>query len=254
VSDLLVQIFQGNDPRQGLRGDMTVREVLDRGVERLDAELVDQPDLLGDLLLIVGGLYRELGLYDQALSFVDRSAAVRSEAFGVDSVERARALVEVAIHHNEVGDPERAREAIDETLAVFEAVGVEGGELANALDVAGYAEGSVGEYAAAQILHRRALEELRQTSGEETEDYANSLSNLALAMKWGGDADGAEPLYREALAIRRRVHGPKSVAIATTLDNLGVLLGQRGDYAESEELFLEALDIRQRVLDEASTG
>ncbi len=54
VSTFVTGLFQGSDPNLFPGDTLTARELLRRGVERIDTDLADQPDLRADLLGVMG--------------------------------------------------------------------------------------------------------------------------------------------------------------------------------------------------------
>ncbi|NIN70410.1 MAG: protein kinase, partial [Gemmatimonadetes bacterium] len=66
VSDFLVRLFEVSDPSEALGNTITAREILDRGAERIETELGDQPLVRADLMNTMGVVYKSLGLYEAA--------------------------------------------------------------------------------------------------------------------------------------------------------------------------------------------
>ena len=63
VSDFLVELFRVSDPDKARGETITAREILDRGAERIDQELDDEPEVQAQLMDTMGLVYRSLGLY-----------------------------------------------------------------------------------------------------------------------------------------------------------------------------------------------
>ena len=74
-AEFLRELF--NQPAQSR--PLSTRELLDRGVARVDLELAGQPELQADLLDALADMYRDLGLRSEAQALVDRSKALRNE-------------------------------------------------------------------------------------------------------------------------------------------------------------------------------
>ena len=72
VAAFLQDLFEVSSPSQSRGETVTARELLDRGAERLDADLADQPEVRATMYDVVGSVYRELGLYDDAASLLQR--------------------------------------------------------------------------------------------------------------------------------------------------------------------------------------
>ena len=74
-AEFLRELF--NQPGQSR--PLSTRELLDRGVARVDLELAGQPELQADLLDALADMYRDLGLQGEAKTLVDRSEALRDK-------------------------------------------------------------------------------------------------------------------------------------------------------------------------------
>ncbi|HWM89184.1 MAG TPA: serine/threonine-protein kinase [Thermoanaerobaculia bacterium] len=61
---------------------LTPRQLLDRGVARVEIELAGQPELQADLLEDLGQMYLDLGLHDEARSLQQRAGALRGDLRG----------------------------------------------------------------------------------------------------------------------------------------------------------------------------
>ncbi len=82
---------------------------------------------------------------------------------------------------------------------------------------------SLGAYAKAEPLFKRALAIREKVLGPEHPDTVTYLNNLAELYKSLGAYAKAEPLYKRALAIREKVLGPEHPDTATSLNNLAFL-------------------------------
>lgn len=92
TSAFLLGLFKGSDPREARGATLTVREVLDRGGERIKRELAGQPEVQATLMDTIGGVYRELGLYDQARGMIEGAYQTRRRIFGVKDLRVAESL------------------------------------------------------------------------------------------------------------------------------------------------------------------
>ena len=107
---------------------------------------------------------------------------------------------------------------------------------------------TMGQYAVAEPLYRRALGIYEKALGKDHPNVATSLNNLALLLASQGKYVEAEPLYRRALAIKEKALGPDHPDVATSLNNLALLLASQGKYVEAEPLYRRALAIKEKAL------
>ncbi len=106
----------------------------------------------------------------------------------------------------------------------------------------------LGEFEAAELNLRKALDLRKQLFGGGQVEVASSLDDLGVVLHRKGDHTEAETLHREALAMNRRLLGDEHLQVATSLNNLGGILEDRGDYAGAERLYREALAMRRKLL------
>jgi hypothetical protein len=60
TTDFMVGLFAVSDPSEALGNKITAREILDKGAERIDAELADQPEIQATLMFSVTNILRSL--------------------------------------------------------------------------------------------------------------------------------------------------------------------------------------------------
>ncbi len=251
VTEFLVEVFEVSNPEQQ-RGDVSARELLDKGAERVERELAGQPELQAAMMDSIGRVYRSLGLYDSARPLLERALAVRRQTLGDDHPDVADSVNTLAVLHSYQGDYEGAVKLYDEALVLRRAAyGENHQKMAETYNDVGETFRQMSRLAEAEPMHRRALEIRRRVLGPNHEDVAYSLHNLAAVVDDKGDLEAAEPLYREALALKRRVLGPEHPSVANTLNNLALLRRARNDDAEAEALHREALAIRRKALGDA---
>ncbi len=244
----LVETFSASAPWDR-SPDLSLRDVLDRGAERIRLELKSQPAVRARMLLALGSAYWGLGLGDEARPLFQEARDVQLGLFDQDSPEIAATLIELAL----VAETFEESEAFyRRSLEILERPPVTD---PRALGAALHGLGGIyryrGDYAQARPLLERALV-LKESKGFPDPDrlsLAMTCFTLAELLLDVGEQERAEELLRRALAIRERVLAPGSPRIALTLKTLGRLEYQRGDLPK-------ALGLWQRTLDafEANPG
>jgi predicted ATPase/class 3 adenylate cyclase len=158
---------------------------------------------------------------------------------------RARPLYALGVLVDQRGEPQRAAELVERSLASFreqddrERVGA-------ALNSLGSIKRALGDLDAARSLLEESLA-IRRQLGDEAR-AASSLGNLGILAFERGDLDDAESRFLEALELDR-MHGNEWGASAT-LDSLVAVAIERGDHERARELNREMLSSAQRVRDQ----
>ncbi|MGH6914103.1 MAG: protein kinase domain-containing protein, partial [Geminicoccales bacterium] len=91
VTDFLMSLFEASDPRAPGAGEATAREILARGLARIDA-LGAQPQVQAQMLDVIGQVYRRLGDYDEAQRLLERAVATWRAVSGEKTPELAASL------------------------------------------------------------------------------------------------------------------------------------------------------------------
>jgi eukaryotic-like serine/threonine-protein kinase len=249
ISTFLQDLFQNPDPQQARGETITAREVLDRGVEKIDTNLSEQPELKSELLDTMGRVYRQLGLYDSAKGLLKESLRLRRQFLDPDDLRIAYSLHNLANVLRELGENADAEPLISEAISIQRESGdTENLDYASGLNNLGAILEEKKELDQAEALYKESLAIKRSLPDVEEDDIARGLNNLGKLYYGRGDYATAEPYYREALAIRRRISkGLPDPGTAINLSNLASLLADKGDLTESEALYREALEMRRKL-------
>jgi serine/threonine-protein kinase len=244
--DFLASLFGGIDPDAARGRSVTAKELLDRGAERLDAELARQPELHAEMLGVVGRLYQRLGVYDRARPLLERALAIRTRLEGTSGPIRAESAGDLAALLHDQGEFEAAEGLAREALGARRAQGVRRpAALAQALAALGAIVSNRGNPAEADALYREAIAIDRRLGDRAA--LADHLGGHGTALWRAARYDEARQAHEEALA-NQRLLGGESTAVATSLLALGTDLMELGRFAEAEALFEECLALRRRLL------
>jgi eukaryotic-like serine/threonine-protein kinase len=245
VTDFLAELFQMSDPGEARGSEITAREVLDRGSERIQAVLEDQPAVQARLLRVMGDAYGGLGLYSQSTPLLERAVALGSREGGSDRAELARALEGLGVVYGRQGRFGDAESALQRARDLSPPGTVEYASVLGSLGGVLVQRGQADE---AEPLLREALEICERLLGPDHPDTGNVLATLGALHLMQRRHDAAEPHLRRVLAIRERSLGRDHPALAGVLNNLGALAFFQGRYDEAENHYGRAYRIVERTL------
>jgi len=249
VSGFLVRLFEVSDPRQARGNTITAREILDRGAEKINQQMEGQPLVQARLMTTMGGVYRRLGLYEQARQLLEKALATRRAALGDDHLGVANSLNNLGLLLWSTGDYHQAQPLIERALEIQEtSLGPDHPDVASTLNSLGLLHKETGDYDGARPLFERVLEIRTKALGPDHPDVATGLNNLATISLETGDFEGARPLFKRALEIQEKSLGPDHPDVPRTLDNLATLFYWTGDYAEAKQLRERALPLYEKAL------
>jgi serine/threonine protein kinase/tetratricopeptide (TPR) repeat protein len=245
VSRFLASLFEAANPDQARGKEVTARDMLDRGAERLQEELTDQPEVRAKMMSVVAEVYLSLGYYDEADSLVRDALAIQRELNGERHIDTMKSMQTLCLVVWEKGDYETSMKMVKELLEIRrDVLGPDHLDVALSLNDLGWMFYEKDSLDTAEELEREALG-IRRRAGDERA-ISESLTNLAIVVMSKGDLEAAEQGFREALEIRRRL-GENPSDVAFSLNNLATVLEQKGDYEAGEPVYREALDLYTRL-------
>jgi len=251
VKTFLVSIFQGADPVHAAGREVTLRQVLDEGAERVQRDLASQPAVQGELLTVLAGVYTELGIGDRATPLTDQARAIHERLYGADSAAVAtnvRQRANLALLRGDADAADRfAREALEKHRRAYGNLHV---DVAEDLEVLADAARQRGRLADALAGVEESLRIRRAIYGNEHTLVAASLNDLAVLRTAQGRYEESAALYGQAIDLRRRLLGREHPLVANAVHNFGVLQLLRGELQEASGLSQEALELFRRFYGE----
>jgi eukaryotic-like serine/threonine-protein kinase len=248
VSEFLVGMFKSSDPFEGPGRELTAREVLDRGSQRMRTELRDQPEVRATLMDTMGRVYFELGNYDTAAQLAEEALRYREGAFGRDSLEVASTLNSIGAIKGQQGAFIEAERMLLEALDIQRRrLGHENPRVAETLLTLGEVRYASGDWPGAERTLHESLGMYRKVAGSDDLGLANALNDLALVLERQSKREEVEALYRESLAIRRKRLGNDNPYVAQTLNNIALLYVSQKKAPQAEPLLQEALAINRKT-------
>lgn len=245
----LIDLLKLSDPTSEQGSAVTVRELLDAQAPLLERMLYEQPEEQAPLMDMVGGIYMNLGLYDEALSLIETSLDARRRTLGENHADVAQSLYSLAEVQRNMG---RFQEAEDHGLQALviqrQLLGSDHLDIARTLISLGRIVRIRGDFDTATTYFEEALAMYRRLLGEEHQQVAQAIFLLAFTLEGQSAYDRAEPLHREALAMRRKLLGEEHPDVAWSLMSLGRMHKNKGEFALAESYYREALLMRRKLL------
>ncbi len=245
--EFLVAVFETADPEEERDRDITAREVLDRGAERMAIELREQPDVHAEMMNAIGRIYRNIGLQDRAEVMLTDALTMRRQLHGPNSLEVSDTLTELAALYANEKDYAASHAHHAEALTIRQArQGPRSLGIALNMHEMGMALYGQGQFEDAERVVREALAIRHALTPTADRALGEALSDLAIVLHARGELQSAERLQREALDINTRALGVDHPVVARTSLNLAAVLRALGDPdGAAEGLLRESLRIRR---------
>jgi tetratricopeptide (TPR) repeat protein len=193
-----------------------------------------------------GDIFKACDLHEQALK-------VREKAFGENSPEVARSLINLGLVLIGKGEPDKAVKTQKRALGILTSVEPPDEDLAAVCrNNLGLALTASGHYAQAIEWHKQAYDFWNEKN-EQHSDAAQALNNIGLALFLLGDLAQAEKMLQRAVKIARKAldTGFDKLDLAEMLHNQGqILRAQAGVYEAWRAMSIldEALTLRAKEL------
>jgi len=251
VKTFLVSIFQGADPAQAAGREVTLRQVLDEGAERVQRDLASEPAVQGELLTVLAGVYKELGITERAAPLTDQALAIHERLYGADSAPVAtnlRQKASLAKAQSDFDTADRfARDALEKHRRAY---GNLHHEVAEDLDEVADAARQSGRLPDALAAVEESLRIRKAIYGNEHRLVAGSLNNLAVIKREQGRYEESAALYKQTIDLRRRLLGREHPLVALVVHNFAALQLFRGELEPAAASAREALEQFRRFYGE----
>ena len=248
ITDFMTGMFKVSDPSEQRGNQVTAREILDKASSNIETGLAQDPEMQAQMMMVMGTVYDNLGLYPEADSLLRHATTIRRALLGGDNLDTAASLLALAWTLDHEGHYAEAENFERQVLNIRQrALGAQNPGTVAAISDLGVTLNYEGHWAEAERLERQALDIRRRILKPDSVEIAASLENLGSVLQNEAHYPEAEKLDRAAIELRRRVAGADDPDVLATMNNLANVVYFEGRYPEAEKLNLELLDIKRRV-------
>lgn len=247
VAEFLTEVFSGSRSRSA-QGSTTARELLDRGAERIQTELADQPEMRARLLNVISGVYVQYDLYEQAEPLLEQALSENTRLYGRNSKETAEALYWMATMATHRDHNAKAISLYEEVLRIREStLGPRDISIADTLIAFSHALIRHGDTPEATRAAERALDIYSRTLHADDERVLTAINVLIGCAVDAGDLRRARTLFEELLPKVERSLGVEHRNYAAALGNLAFMKVELGDYEGVEEDLRYSIRLYERA-------
>lgn len=254
ATEFLVSAFALSDPAQGGRLDHTALEVLDRGRDRLEHELTDQPQVRARLLEALGNAYRGINEGGSGAPLLEAAAQLSLHPNINDPLAAARNLR--AKSASILASNGSTQLAEDAAQRAFDLVQEHGQHLplmqADAYGALALALDGAGKEQLAVRAARTALA-LRKAGNGSAHSVARSLIDLAAVTAGAGEHAEARAYSVEALALYRQAGAAKTNDYRLALRQLERTLVYSGQYEDGLAIARQRIGLTAELFGERSS-
>ena len=250
VANYLRDLFQSADPREQAGREITVDEILGRGVDSID-DLEDEPRIQLSLLGLFGDIYRAQDQMDRSEELLRRVIAFENEAVDREVLLNDQSLARARLGGllRDRGDFEGAREVLTEGLSEAETV------LGPTSDVLGALHNNLGtvfrrldQYEKAQESYRKALFAAEANEDPPGPNVATVVNNLASVDHFLGDYESAARNTERAIALFETVIPEGHPYFGTLYQNLSAIQRNLPDLPGALDASRRSVEIMRTAL------
>ena len=194
----------------------------------------------------------DLGQYNQAKKFHEKSLAIQKEIYGEHHCDVAASYNNLGLVCCDLGEYNQAKEYYEKSLAIKKEIyhGEYHSDVAQSYNNLGNVYRKLRQYNQAKEYHEKSLAIKKEIYDEHHGDVATSYNNLGTVYRYLGQYNQAKEYLEKSLAIRKKIYGEHHGDVATSYHNLGAVYSDLGQYNQSKEYFKKSLDIRKEIYGE----
>jgi len=247
VAAVLPELFWSLEPGELQATAVSPREMLDRGLARVDESLAAEPAIQARVLTLASDVYLRMDAFTEGEQTARRALAIRRGLGDEESPEVAAGLALLAQAIERQGRYDEAGPLHREALAMRRALfGDRHPEVAHSLHNYALWLETTGDREGAARHYREALAIRRATIGD-SRDTAYTLSNLAIVLYYLQELPEAEKHAVEALEMRRRALGEEHPDIAQSYQILGTFAEADGELERAAGMYEASVALSRRA-------
>jgi eukaryotic-like serine/threonine-protein kinase len=252
VIDFMLGMFEAGDPYENPGDTVTVRALLDRGVEK--AEGLSEPDLQAQIFGLVGRIYRELGEYRLAYPLLKDALELIGMDAADDNIELAHTYYNLATVTHQLGNYRESDTYFREALKIYDLhPNHQSEEFAGSLFTMANIINVQRDHIQAEEMHRKALEMRIKLHGEEHPQVAASYQSLGYTLSLLNKLEEAQSYLRKALDIYQAIYREDHPVKGDILVTLARTQVRAGDYEAAEKNLQRSISIRREVFGDTHT-
>lgn len=249
ISQLLTDVFMAADPNISSGDTITALELLNKGVESLEKNLGNDPELFASMLTKISPIYLSLGQYEKGKALADQAYKINSELFSYPHPALAETEILKADVYFFYGKLDSAEYySIKGLNQLVETKTKDEMKLASAMDGLGNIKYELGRYEEADSINRiiYAIHQKHLTPPHIS--LANDLHMLGSNKRKMQEYDEAEKYLLASLEMKKELFDEPHLELALSYNHIGSLYQNKGDDEASIPYIKKSLEQREAIL------
>lgn len=241
VTGFLTDMFAASRPVKSQGEPVLARDLLDRGRDRLESELKEEPLLRTQLQATIAETYRSLGLYDEGETLLRVALATELPPTEGEAL-RARLLSQLGrlqVYQAKWNDAVASLNMAVELASKQQLDAI----IVDSLQLRAAAEINLQSLDQARTSVEAALRILRGQAQPNWQQIDNAEMMLATIAMESGDLDGARNVYQNSVNRMRKLQGADAAPLQGSLNNLAAIQLRLGQASDAAANYREAVRI-----------
>ncbi|MCC5942341.1 MAG: serine/threonine protein kinase [Balneolaceae bacterium] len=252
VASFLQGLFEVTDP-QVSRGDtLTAFTMLERGAEQIETELTGNPELLAEMLDILGTAYYNLWDFRKSEEMFSRSESYKRQIYPEDHLSFSVNYHYMGNIHIQNGNLEAADSSLSAAIRIRRAnLRQDHPDIASTLQLLGFLNQNQGNFQKAEELYSEALaiyEEQSSDNPDNAMEAASLKSSLGLIFLTNARHEEAAELFQDAVSYIQTNLGGDHPRIINYLANLGTAHSRMGNTEQAERYLIQSVETAREIM------
>ncbi len=251
IASFLQGLFEVSDP-QISRGDtLTALTMLERGAEQIETELAGNPELLAEMLDILGVVYHNIWEFRKAEEMFSRSEGYKRQIYPEDHISFSVNYHYMGNIHIQDGNFDAADSSLSAGLRIRRAnLRQNHPDIASTLQLLGFLNQRQGNFQMAEQLYSEALAIYEEQSSDDP-DNAMEAASLKNSLGWlflsTTRYEEAKELFQDAVSYIQTNLGDDHPRIINYLANLGTAHSRLGNTEEAEKYLIQSVETSRKI-------
>ncbi len=225
-------------------------ELLERKLD-IEKNKLKNEEKTADTYNTIGRVYDNLGNYEKALEFYNKSLDINLKTIGEIHSETATTYNNIGRVYYALGNYEKALEFYNKSLDItLKTIGEIHSSTAITYDNIGQVYYALGNYEKALEFYNKSLDIKLKTIGEIHSETATTYNNIGIVYKALGNYEKALEFYNKDLNIYLKTIGEIHSETAATYNNIGGVHRALGNYEKALEFYNKDLNICLKTIGE----
>ena len=257
VKEFTLSIFNSTNPKlvQHSVSDLKATQLLQYGIDRVENDFRDQPEIYIEMMLVIGDALGSLDDFSNAELALSKALDKSENYYGNKSMQTATVYHALAKSRIDERRIESAKTYINNAIAITEnSRGGNDYKLAHYHSTLATSNAHEGKFRAAYQIYLKA-DSLYISSGNKEDIHRfTNLKNLAEVEIRLNIYESAEKHLKQSLSFYQSHYQGPHINVASTLTVLGDLKSRTGKYEEANEYLLKSLEIKKELLGEDNSS